>query len=790
MKKLIFTIVFMMAFLTGYSQETVRISGYVKDKENGEDLIGATVLIKELQSGNISNVYGFYSISMPAGKYTLEVSYVGYETLSMPIEVTEDRTLNFDLAVASEMIEEVVITAEAENKNVSQNEMSTLNITGKTIKEIPAVLGEPDIIRSIQLLPGITAVGDGSTGFNVRGGSADQNLILLDEGVIYNSAHLLGLFSAINPDAVKDVKIYKGGIPARYGGRLSSVLDVRQKEGNLKSFNGEGGVSLISARALLEGPIVKDKASYMLTARRSYGDAFLRLAGGDNTAYFYDLNLKTNYKINDRNRVFLSGYFGRDRLDLDGIFSNGWGNATATFRWNTVLSNRLFANVSAIYSNYDYTIDNLATGTESRINSNIINYNLKSDFAYYLKGEDNLEFGVDLKWYNFNPATIEALDGSNIQPTTLDEKLAQEQGVYLNYHAEKGKFVFDVGSRISRFVRTGAQDIPVYANDQPVVFNPVLGRYEEGEVVGTTSYDNGESITSFTNWEPRVGLTYLLSDNSSIKASYNRMYQYLHLISNTTAPSPLDVWVPSGPFIDPQSADQIALGYFRNFKQNTYEASVEVYYKDMSNMVDYVDGADIIANNQIETQLLSGDGRSYGAEFYLRKNTGRLTGWISYTLSRSERQVKGLGQGDPGINGGDWYVTNFNKLHDLSITGIYELTDRWSLSGNFVMASGLPGTFPEGRYEYGGLIVPHYGERNSDQLPTYHRLDISATLKRKPKNGRKTAGEWVFGLYNVYNRFNANSIYFVENDENLGETQAFKSSLFGITPNITYNFKF
>ncbi len=789
MKKTIYLLVFVCSNLL-LGQESYTISGYVKDGNTGEDLIGATVLVKELGTGNITNVYGFYSIPIPEGTYTIQVRYVGFQLSQQQVTINANQTFNFDLTPDTEVLEEVVVTSEALNKNVTVNQMSTVNLSSKTVKKIPAVLGEPDIIRSIQLLPGITSVGDGSSGFNVRGGSADQNLILLDEGVIFNSAHLLGLYSAINPDAVKDVKIYKGGIPSRYGGRLSSVLDVRQKEGNLKEYTGEGGISLISARALYEGPIVKDKGSFMIAGRRSYGDAILRALGGSNTAYFYDLNLKSNYQINDKNRVFLSGYFGRDRLDLGGIFSNGWGNATGTLRWNWVISNRLFANFSAIYSNYDYSIDNLATGAESRISSNVITYNLKSDFAYYLRDENNLEFGLDQKWYTFNPAEIEPLMGANISPTKLDEKYAVEQGAYASYHGEVGNFLFDVGTRFSRFVRTGSQEIPLYENDAPVVYNGFLNRYEEGTVIGSKSYGNGSRIIDFNNWEPRVGLTYVLNDEQSIKASYNRMYQYLHLISNSTSPTPVDVWAPSGRYIDPQFSDQFAIGYFRNFKDNAYEASVEVYYKDIQNMVDYVDGADIIANNQIETQILSGHGRSFGAEFYLKKNTGKLTGWISYTLSRSERQVNGFGQGDPGINNGDWYATNFNKLHDLSITGIYELNDRWSFSGNFILASGLPSTFPEGRYEYAGIVIPHFEERNQDQLPTYHRLDLSATLKRKPKNGKTNRGEWVFGLYNVYNRINANSIYFIEDEENPGETNAFKSALFGVTPNITYNFRF
>ena len=435
------------------AQERATVSGYIKDASSGEDLIGATVLIQEIGTGNITNVYGFYSISVPKGDYTLVVSYVGYEDMVQAISLTSNTQLSFDLKTQDSVLEEVVVTAEAANRNVTKNEMSTLNLTSKTVKQLPAILGEPDIIKTLQLLPGVTSVGDGASGFNVRGGAADQNLILLDEGVIYNSAHLLGFYSTINPDATKDVKIYKGGIPARYGGRLSSVLDIRQKEGNLKEYQGEGGISLISAKALFEGPIVKNRGSFMLAGRRSYGDALLSVFGNSNTAYFYDLNLKSNYQINDKNRVFLSGYFGRDKFELGSIASNGWGNATGSFRWNTVIGNKLFANISAIYSNYDYSVDNLATGAENRLTSNIINYHIKSDWIYYLQGEDNLEFGIDQKWYTFKPGAIAPIAGSNIAPTKLDEKYAVEQGAYVSFHNEMGKVSLDAGVRLSRFYR-------------------------------------------------------------------------------------------------------------------------------------------------------------------------------------------------------------------------------------------------------------------------------------------------------------------------------------------------
>lgn len=771
-------------------QQKVTLGGYVRDGATGEDLIGATVQLVGTSTGTITNVYGFYSLTIPAGTYTLQISFVGYDTYAIEKTFDRNETLDVELAVSVEELSEVIITGEQENANVVNNEMSVVKLEPKTIKEVPAVLGEADVIRSIQLLPGITSVADGASGFNVRGGAADQNLVLLDEGIIYNSAHLLGLYSVVNPDAVKDIKIYKGGIPARYGGRLSSVLDVRQREGNSKAFNGEAGVGLISARALVEGPIVKDRSSYMIAGRRSYGDAFLQLTGNDNVAYFYDLNVKTNYTINDRNRLFLSGYFGRDKFELGSIFSNSWGNATGTLRWNHLFSEKLFANFSAIYSNYDYSIDQLTSGAEFNKTSNVITYNLKGDFNYFVDNNNLIEFGADNKWYEFRPGKITPIEGSNILSSSLDEKFGQELGAYVSYERKFGSFTLNSGLRFSRFLRQGQQDIPIYRDDAPLVYNEAVGRYENGEIIGVESYSSGETISDFSNFEPRFSATYVLNNRNSIKVSYNRLFQYLHLISNTNSPTPLDVWAPSGPFIEPQKVDQVAAGYFRNFKDDTYEASLEAYYKEMDNLVDYVDGADILTTNTLETEILPGSGRAYGLELYVKKNRGKLTGWVSYTLSRTERKVTGIGPGDPGINNGNYYAANYDKRNDLSVTAIYRLNDRWSLSSNFIYATGVPTTYPVGRYEYAGLVIPQFEDRNQQRLPDYHRLDVSATLRGKKQRWKRGGHEWVFGFYNLYNRANATSIYFIESEDNKGESKAFKSYLFGITPSITYNFKF
>jgi hypothetical protein len=773
-----------------WAQGSVTISGYVRDRASGEALIGATVQVAGTSVGVATNAYGFYALSLTPGRYSLSIMYVGYKPLSITKDVAANETLQVELEENSEELDEIVISAEGGNSNVVSTQMSIAKLDPKLVKQIPAVLGEPDLIRALQLLPGVTAVADGAAGFNVRGGSADQNLILLDEATVYNSSHLLGLFSVANPDAIKSVTLYKGGIPARYGGRLSSVMDIRQREGNSKEFSGEAGIGLISARLLAEGPIVKDKSSFMVAGRRSYGDLFLPLIDNKSTAYFYDLNAKVNYNINDRNQLFLSGYIGRDQFSLGSIFNSTWGNTAATLRWNHLFSQKLFANFSAVYSNYDYSLDQLTTGAQYNWISRIISRDAKADFSYNLGTKTNLAFGGEWKNYEFRPGDITPIKGSTVKPRTLDNKYAIETGAYFSIEHVMGPVTINAGIRHSSFARKGPQTLPVYENNQPVVYNVQIGRYENGVVVGSTSRTSSQRINTYSNWEPRLALTAITSSSSSIKASYNRMYQYLHLISNTTAPQPTDLWVPSGNFIEPQMVDQYAIGFFKNLNGNKYEASIEGFYKDMNNLVDYVDGADLITNNTIETELLRGIGRGYGLEFLIRKKNGPLTGWVSYTLSKAERRVKGITESDPGINGGQWYNANFDKPHNLSVVGSYQINKRWSLSSNFVITSGIPGTFPVGRYEYAGLVVPQFGFRNQERLPTYHRLDVSATVKGKKKRWKNGGHEWVFGVYNLYNRANATSIYFTEDAENPGNVKAFKSYLFGILPSVTYNFKF
>ncbi len=785
---LLFGILCISSF-SAWSQERLTISGYLKDGDTGETLIGASVYVTELETGVITNVYGFYSISLPNGNYTVKYSYVGYSTVTQTVNLTENQTLDIELPVASEELEEVVVTAEAEDANVKNIEMSVQKLEMKTIQKMPALLGEVDVLRSIQQLPGVSTVGEGAAGFNVRGGSIDQNLVLLDEAPVYNSSHLFGFFSVFNPDAVKDVKLYKGGIPAQYGGRLSSILDVRMKEGNSKRLSASGGVGLIFSRLTVEAPIVEDKASFIVAARRSYIDVLARpfLSGdlAESAFNFYDLTLKTNVKLNDKNQLFLSGYLGRDVFTFgeDGGFN--WGNQTVSFRWNHLFNERLFSNITAFYSNYDYELG-FRDGTENSFdwNSKIKTYSVRPELNFFLNPRNTLTFGGQMLIYDFEPGNAFGVSEGEVADVSLANKYAAEAAVFLSNEQEVSpRLSLQYGLRFSWFSYMGEGTAYEYANAE------VAGTRRP--VTGFTEYDQWENIQTYSNWEPRFSVKYELNSVSSLKASYQRMAQYLHLISNGAASIPLDVWTPSTNNIQPQLADQIALGYFRNFKQNTYETSVEVYYKDFQNLVEYIDGADLLLNEFLEGDLLNGVGRAYGAEFYVEKKKGRLTGWIGYTLARTERKVE-------GINQGDWFPARFDQTHNLNITAFYELSPRLTLSSSFALISGTPATFPTNRIELQGYVIPHNSEdrRNNYRIPAYHRLDISATLYPKKKENRKNDSYWVFSVYNLYNRRNPFSIYFQQSETRpIGgqplNTEAVRFSVIGsFIPSVSYNFKF
>lgn len=786
-------VIFLFLFSCFYTsaQEKYTLSGTISDSNSNETLIGVTVFIPELKTGVLTNEYGFYSITLPKGKYSIRINYSDYQNLDEVLELNQNLKINYKLIPKENVLREVIVTSSKNITDIRKPEMSVNKLSISTIKKMPVVLGEVDILKSILLLPGVTNAGEGASGFNVRGGGADQNLILLDEAMIFNSSHVFGFFSVFNPDAIKDLKLYKGGIPARYGGRASSVLDIYQKDGSSKGFHANGGIGLISSRLLLEGPIVKDKGSFLIGGRSSYAHLFLKLSEDqkDNAAYFYDLNTKLSYKINPNNNIFLSGYFGRDVFSLANSFTNIYGNSTLNLRWNHLFSDKLFSNLSLIYSDYYYGLDLDFVGF--KWDSGIKNYNIKYDLKNYISDKFKLNYGINAIYYDFNPGIIRPSDpNSGINFAQLDKKYAFEPAAYLDAEQEiSDKIAISYGLRYSLFYRLGNSKINIYENNNPVLFNSEMQIYEKATPIGVQNYRKNETITNFGNLEPRFSLAYQVNDSQSIKTSYNRMVQYLQLVSNTASPTPLDVWTPSDSFIKPQIADQVAVGYFTNFSENKYSLEIESYYKKIQNRIDYIDGADLIANNALEQVILNGRMRAYGLEIMLKKNEGKFNGWISYTLSRSEQQTPGRTILETGINNGEWYKSAFDKTHNLAITSAYELNKKWSFGANFALQSGQPVTFPNGQYQYLGITVPSYGLRNENRLPAYHHLDISATLSPSKNSSRSTKSEWVFSIYNLYNRKNAAAINFRQNSDT-GNNEAIKTSIFGIVPAVSYNFKF
>jgi hypothetical protein len=786
---LIICFTFLLFSVSIVAQTDYTISGVILEKESGETLFGASVYLKGTTNGVVTNEYGFYSITAPKGNYTLIVSYIGYGEMTREILIDKNQKLDFKITEASTELNEVVLTGkETERINLKKPEMSVSKLNIKTIKQMPVVLGEVDLIKSIQMLPGVTSSAEGTSGFHVRGGAVDQNLVLLDEAIIYNTSHLLGYVSVFNADAVKDIKLYKGGIPARFGGRVSSVLDVRQKNGNSERIALTGGVGLISSRLAVEGPLFGEKGSFMFAGRGSYATLFLKASKSDTDIGFYDLNLKTNYRLDENNKLFLSGYFGRDKLSFGNNFGVGYGNTSGNLRWNHVFNNKLFSNLSIIYGKYDYNIDfNI---DEFEWVSSINNINLKYDLKYYLSNTFKLNFGASGIYYDFNPGQITPTsENSEVNPLKFENKRAFESALYISAeHKLTDKLTAQYGFRYSMFNRLGGQEISDYANDQPVIYNNTLGVYQRSTEAGLTNYDKNKTIKKFGNLEPRASLAYQLNESSSVKMGYSKGTQYVHLISNTNAVSPLDVWTPSGKYIKPQISNQFALGYFKNFKNKSYSLEIESYYKTVDNRLDYIDGSNLITNT-IETEVLNGESRAYGLELLLRKNKGKFTGWFAYTLSKSEQKTLGGTAGGPGINNGKWYNASNDRTHDFSLTGNYQLNDKWSFGANFVFQTGRPVTYPDSQYEYEELSIANFSDRNSDRLAAYHRLDFSATYKPNRKLNKKWKGEWVFGIYNIYNRKNAAAVSFGQNLET-SINEATRTSIFGIIPSITYNFKF
>ena len=776
-------IILCFSFLSVSAQKHVEkekkptISGIISDKANGESLVGATIYIEELKTGTVTDVYGNYSISLAPGSYTLKFSYIGYATEEKKIDLTQNLKWNVEMQIRQHTLDVVEIKSEKSDANVVRPEMSTFKMDIKTIQRIPALFGEVDVIKAIQMLPGVASAGEGSSGFSVRGGSPDQNLILLDEATVYNASHLMGFFSVFNNDAIKDVKLYKGDIPANFGGRLSSVLDIRMNEGNSKKFEVNGGIGLIASRLTIEGPIKKDRCSFIVSGRRTYADIFLPLSSNkamqNNRLYFYDLNAKINYRIDENNQVFLSGYFGRD------VFKNGfagmrWGNETGTFRWNHLFSKKLFSNFTVLYGNYRYYLGTPAGESFSfEWTSFLRDLGLKGDFSYYLNTNNTIKFGANVTYHMINPGHTRGVGSQSVATDVqVPNNYAVETAVYASNEQRIGNhFVAKYGLRLSMFQNIGPG---------------TLFHYNSSYIAtDSTIYKPGVLYHTYAGLEPRLGLLYDFNEKSSVKASYARTYQYLQLAQNSTIGNPLDIWFPSSPNVKPQIADQIAVGYFRNFRHNTIEMSVEAYYKWMHNVIDFVDFAQLSLNSKLEGQIRTGKGWSYGIEFLVRLNEEKFNGWVSYTYSRSFRQIP-----VPEINGGNPYPAPYDKPNNISVVLNYIISKRWAISANWVYATGAPVTFPTGRAEIGGNIIPIYSDRNAYRYPDYHRLDISATFYSKPKPGRKFTWDLNFSVYNVYNRHNTWSINFVQDNVNPNLTSAENVYLFGIIPSLTFNFHF
>lgn len=783
------------------AQSKFTLSGYIKDAKNGEDLIGATILIKETGAATSTNAYGYYSITLPQGSYTIIYQYIGYQSISKNIALNANTKLDMELSEEKIQLQEVEVSAERD-ANIKSIEMSVNKLDIKQINKIPALLGEVDVIRSIQLLPGISTVGEGASGFNVRGGSIDQNLILLDEAPVYNSSHLFGFFSVFNPDAVKDVKLYKGGIPAQYGGRLASILDVRLKEGNSKRFSGQGGIGLIFSRLTLEGPIKKDKGSWIVAGRRSYADVFARPFLESNPdfrgikLYYYDLTAKGNYTLGNKDKLFISGYLGRDVFGVAN-FGFNWGNSTFTTRWNHLFNDKLFMNLTAFYSNYDYRLGAEADGGKNSFlrRANIINYSAKPDFTWYINTKNTFSFGGQFIFYQFIPGILKLVSNGVSSSRSLPDKYATESALYAsNEQVISPRITLTYGLRVSLYNYIGGV-FQTYSDER----NPVD---RSRNLLTNDTVTNFRNLQQYANPEPRLSVKYEIDDKSSVKASYMRTAQYIHLLSNTAASIPLDTWTPSTNNILPQLADQVAAGYFRNFGEgNAFETSVEVYYKDMQNQIDYLDGADLQLNPQLEGQIIAGKGRAYGAEFFVKKNNGRLTGWISYTLARTERQVE-------FINRGQWYPTRFDKLHNLNIISTYEISNRWSVAANAIYGTGTPVNLSTNKFYLEGLPVPHnpLEPRNNIRIPDFFRIDATATLKNKkktlPQEGMpqsfrsawKYRYEWeiVFGFYNILARRNPFAIFPRVNLEGANPTTELVqvSIIPTAIPSFTYNFRF
>jgi hypothetical protein len=764
------------------------VSGFVKDEFSGELLPGATIFVPALSAGTVTNAYGFFSLTVPEQQYELICSYIGYRQASSTFYLDKDLQLTLRLSNADSVLSEVVLNASNENESITTAEMSLVRPDLRVIRHMPALLGEADVVKSIIQLPGVTTVGETAPGFNVRGGGIDQNLVLLDEAPVYNTSHLFGFYSVFNPDAVKDIKLYKGAIPATYGGRLSSVLDITQKEGNNRAFGGSGSIGLVTSHVQAEGPLVKDKSSFLVAARRSYADLLLKhIKWAElDEAHFYDVNAKFNYSLNDRNMVYLSGYTGKDTYRMGEDVDIGWGNSTATLRWNHLFSDKLFSNFTAVYSNYIYRQGEPKGIYAYKGERGIISYHAKADLTWFCTARHQVDFGFSAIRYTLEPGKIKPVDISGINADDLADEHGLEPAVYLsNEYKLTSRLTLNVGLRYSAFYNTGPGNVYVYTEGQP---------RSAQTITDTLRYTHGKTIAQYGGLEPRVAINFQLAENSAVKLSYSRTRQYLHFISNTTSATPIDFWKASDRYLQPEVADHVAAGYFRNFRDNMFKASLEVYYKSISHLVDYKNGADLLLNPAIDAELLQGRGRAYGAELMVSKTKGKLTGWAGYTYSKTERLVTGSAQQEK-INGGKYFPADYDQPHKVNVVAVYDAARRWQLSANFVYSTGRPVTYPQGGYRFNDTFLPYYGSRNESRVADYHRLDLSATLACKRKPGRKWTGSWTFSLYNAYARKNVYAVYF-RNKTRTGlqssrQTEAVELSLLGtVLPSVMYSIKF
>lgn len=766
-------IIYLLLILSSniYAANKHTISGTITDATSGESLIGTSISVKEINgTGVTTNAYGYYSLTLPDGKYNLVISYLGYKTQNIAIVFNENKMLNIKLEPNSQQLDEVEITAVRKNNNITSNEMGVERLQIKEISKIPVLFGEADIMKTLKLTPGIKSVGEGSGGMYVRGGNNSQNLILLDEATVYNADHLLGFFSTFNSDAIKDVQMFKGTAPAEYGGRISSVLDIKMNDGNNQKYHVGGGIGLISSRLNVEGPLVKGKSSFLVSARRTYADLFLKLSPDElingNQLYFYDLNAKINYTINEKNRLYLSGYFGRDIFKFQDRFGIDWGNSTGTLRWNHIWNEKLFSNTSVIYSDYDYRI-NIEQDAGFSLTSIIKNWNFKHEFQYFLNSKNTLSFGVNSILHSIIPGQLETTEDSDINPIELQEKFAVDNGLYIsNVWKPSYNLNINYGLRLAVYHLFGPGEFYTY---------------QDAEVNSTKTFAKGEIVQTYFNIEPRINIAYIMNDRNSFKASYTRNTQNLHLISSSTSSTPTDIWISSSNNVKPEIGDQVSMGYFTNFAKDKYQVSSEIYYRWMQNQLDLRNGANINANDKIEGELLFGKGRAYGLELLLKKTQGKLTGWIGYTYSKTERLID-------GINNNNWYPARQDITHDVSIVGIYDLSKKWSVSATWVYNTGNAVTFPSGKYLINNNVQYYFTERNGYRMPAYHRLDLGATWTLKKT--KKFESSLNFSVYNAYGHKNPYSIDFEQDETDPTKTNAVMTYLFTYVPSITYNFKF